>query len=79
MLPISVLEPGWMMNSDLGLKQTVASVSPAHTCLDTGLTPSFTVHLWKGGTFSTDISCSTDHMDTQQLFAGRTNSLEKQQ
>lgn len=49
MLPVSVPELGRVMNSDLGLKQTVASVSPEHTCLDTALTPSFAVHLWKGG------------------------------
>lgn len=72
MLPVSAPEPGRMMNSDLGLKQTVASVSLAHTCLDPGLTPSLAVHLWNGGAFSIEISCSTDHLDTQQLFAGGT-------
>lgn len=47
MLPISVPEPGRVMNSDLGFRQTVASVSPAHTCLDTALTSSFAIHLRK--------------------------------
>lgn len=74
MLPISVPEPGKRMNSDLGLKQTIpASVSPAHTCVDTGFTPSFAVRLRKGGAFSIEISCSADDWDTQQLFAGGTN------
>lgn len=74
MLPVSVPEPGRMLNSDEKLRQTAASVSRS-TCLDTGLAPFLTVHPRKGVDFQLKTSYSVmvssiSYTDSQQWFAG---------
>lgn len=74
MLPVSVPEPGGRPGSDVGPRRMAASVAPAHTCLGTGLTPSFAALLCKlmnfDGNLGSNVASSTDHTDTQQLLGG---------
>ena len=74
MLPVSVPEPGRMLNSDEKLRQTAASVSLQHLSGHwSGILPHCSSQ--EGGAFSVEISysvmvSSTNYTDVQQLFAG---------